>query len=343
MKMRMSELRSLIREAVKGDSKDAFREKLGDLIAKISANVSEEILIDALTAFTKGGESRIVAGEKGYRPYGVELGDFYEVCDYLEETYAQFTGGRVVVGEQLLNALIKRVGKEKKRGEAALDDALSIAKKLVKISAGLKKYEGIEAEASPGDPLGKYAFPAYRKGMPPEADTPGEEELFSAIDDHFFADKKLDAEHASQIQDMLSQGLYPRVFSPPGQEEIYRGMGVSQTWLAKALGVDVKDIPKKGSKEVEMTVAPKSGGTSSWTIDKAVSKKFSSRYSGMISVVLYARSSDNPNKFISCPGYIYKIGALDRFSKEKEVIGLGGIRVYKISWEDDRWSKDKSQ
>lgn len=340
MKIRLSDLRLLVREAAKGDDQDAFRAKLGALIEKISANVSDEILVDAITAFIGGGDTRIVAGEKGYRPYGVEIGDFYEVCDYLKETYDQFTGGRVVVGQQFLSVIIKKVEREKKGGlgEAAAEEALSIVKKLVKISNGLKKYDGAEPEAPPGAPLGRYAFPGHRKGLPPEKDTSVEEDLFSAIDDHFFSDKKLSPKQAAQIQDMLSQGLYPEVFSPPDQEEIYRGMGVSQSWLAKALGVGVKDIPKKGNREIGMTFKPK-GGASSWTTSTAVSKKFSTQHEGMISITLHAMTSENPNKFVACTDHIYKIGTLSKFSNEKEVIGLGDIKVYKISWEDSRWKK----
>lgn len=198
--------------------------------------------------------------------------------------------------------------------------------------------EEIEGEAPEDSPLGRFAFPKYRRGLPPEPDTPLEVKLFNALEDHVVRNSKLNAKEAMWIEDLLAKGLYPSVFSPPDSSEVFRGMKVSRQWLAKFLGVaGAAQVPKSGEREVDTVFKPKNGGGSSWTMDDAISNRFSTKRSvlktpGSVSVTLCAKVADNPNKFVTGPGHLYQLDYIAGFSDEAEVIGLGDINVYKIVW-----------
>lgn len=327
MKIRLGDLRLLVREVAESDK--LFQE-LDSMLSKASSNVSEELLADALKFVLKNS---VEFSERG--GFGIDKKEIF----YFEDAYRHFTGGKILLGKDLLNAIKLKIAKAQKTGapESDIEDAKLVARQIVKLSNGLKKFADAEEEAPPEAVLGKFAFATKRRGLPPEIDTAEEKKLFQALDAHFNDNLKLNKKASAQIQDLLAQGLYPQVFSPPEQEEVFRGMGVTKKWLANALRVNMKDIPAKGSQEVGMTYTPKTGGASSWTISRTVSKKFSDRTDryDMVNVTLHARVSDNPNKFISGPGHLYKLDYIAQFAGEQEVIGLGDIKVYKITWKDE--------
>lgn len=320
----------MIREAATTAAIDKLFQELESRLAKALDGVDEEMLTAALKVILK---NPVEFDERG--GYGIDGKDIY----YFEDAYRHFAGGRVLSSDELLLAMKSKILKAQKAGEpeSEINDARFVVRQIEKLSMGLSKFVDVEEEAPPDAPLGRYAFPLKRRGLPPESDTPEEKRLFQALDAHFNDNLKLNRKAATQIEDFLAQGLYPQVFSPPEEDEVFRGMGVSKQWLAKALGVKVNDIPRRGSQEVGMTYTPKAGGVSSWTTSKTVSSKFSdsSDKYNVVSVILHARVSDNPNKFISGPEHLYKLDYIAQFANEKEVIGLGDIVVYKISWKDE--------
>lgn len=330
MKIRLSELRRLIREAATSAATDKLFQELESKLTKALDGVDEEMLTDALKIILK---NPVEFDERG--GYGIDGKDIY----YFEDAYRHFAGGRILFGDELFLAMKSKILKAQKAGEpeSEINDAKFVVRQIEKLSKGLSKFSDAEEEAPADAPLGRFAFPLKRRGLPPEPDTAEEKKLFQALDAHFNDNLKLNKKAAAQIEDFLAQGLYPQVFSPPEEGEVFRGMGVSKQWLAKALSVSIKDIPKKGNQEISMTYSPKTGGVSSWTTSKTVSSKFSdsSDKYNVVSVTLHARVSDNPNKFISGPEHLYKLDYIAQFANEKEVIGLGDIVVYKISWKDE--------
>jgi len=330
MKIRLSELRRMIREAARESSFDRVFQELEAMSKKVDSNVSRSVLVDALTLLMKDKDFEI-ASMRG-KPYGLDAGEIYE----FEDVYKGFTRRKILLGDELLAAVKLKINRAQRSEdpETVVDDAKLMMRSLVKMSAALSKFDDVEEEAPEGSPLGKFAFPLRRRGKPPEPDTPEEKRLFNALVAHFADNIKLNAKTAMGIKDLLSQGLYPEVFSPPEQEEVFRGMSVSKAWLSKTLGMAAKDIPAKGSEEVETTYEPRNGGGSSWTVNKAITSKYF-RDPSRVGVVLHARVADNPGSFVMGPDHLYRLDFIAGFAYEKEVVGLGDIKVYKISWIDE--------
>jgi len=330
MKIRLSELRRMIREAARESSFDRVFQELEAMSKKVDSNVSRSVLVDALTLLMKDKDFEI-ASMRG-KPYGLDAGEIYE----FEDVYKGFTRRKILLGDELLAAVKLKINRAQRSEdpETVVDDAKLMMRSLVKMSAALSKFDDVEEEAPEGSPLGKFAFPLRRRGKPPEPDTPEEKRLFNALVAHFADNIKLNAKTAMSIKDLLSQGLYPEVFSSPDQEEVFRGMSVSKAWLSKALGMAAKDIPAKGSEEVGMTYKSRNGGGSSWTVNKAITSKYF-RDPSRVGVVLHARVADNPDSFVMGPDHLYRLDFIAGFAYEKEVVGLGDIKVYKISWIDE--------
>jgi len=318
----------MIREAARESSFDRVFQELEAMSKKVDSNVSRSVLVDALTLFLKVKDSLVLKA----RASGLDAGELAEFVD----VYRGFTRGKILLGDELLDAVKLKIDRAQRSAdpETVVDDAKLMMKSLVKMSAALSKFDDVEEEAPEGSPLGKFAFPLRRRGKPPEPDTPEEKRMYNALVAHFADNIKLNAKAAMGIKDMLSQGLYPEVFSPPGQKEVFRGMSVSKAWLSKTLGVAAKDIPEKGSKEVEMTYTPRGGSGSSWTVNKEITSKFF-RDPSRVGVVLHARTADNPSNFVMGTDHLYKLDFIAGFANEEEVVGLGDIKVYKISWIDE--------
>jgi hypothetical protein len=120
----------------------------------------------------------------------------------------------------------------------------------------------------------------------------------------------------------------------PDVELVYRGMAVNDDYLRRALGLDDDEsLPQKGSKIASFTYTPRSGGSSSWSLQHESTHDFMGG-SKSFNILLIARTSDNDGSFVSGPGGLYKVGKLGKHDEEQEVVGLGPIKVAKIIWND---------
>ncbi len=221
-----------------------------------------------------------------------------------------------------------------------IDDARERYKKSVdqmiaivnKIDAKLSKdrFSG-ESEAPPDAPLGRIAFSPDRKGVPLERNTKVEDELFLAIRQHFeLSDTPLSKKDISLIQSFISQGLYNKIFSEPKVEDVFRGMSVDEEFISSILNGSVSN---SGVFDVNYTFKPY-GDTSSWTDNEKVSLKFAKDGADKTlpyTLIMHARVSENPNKFIDSDG-LYQLQSVKYHKSEKEIIGLGDIIVNKIEW-----------
>lgn len=194
------------------------------------------------------------------------------------------------------------------------------------------------ATATGKSPLGKLAFPGSRnnKKLPVEPNTQTENELFNDLVAHFEGSELLDKEKSNLIRKFLQKGNYHDVFKEPKVATLYRGMGVKSTWLAKALKLNVKELGRKGSLEKSFTFTPNRGG-SSWTSDIKTARNFghnnaTSDFDSYV-VIMHANVDKNPSRFIVGPGGLYNVDGFDTHIDEKESIGLGPIKVSKITWE----------
>lgn len=203
--------------------------------------------------------------------------------------------------------------------------------------------ERTAAQAPETAQLGSYAFPDKREedDLPEEPNTQYEDELFDALQGHIVLNHYLPPDDAKTVQKFLKNGWYEDVFTPPSEDVLYRGMSLSTEELKKVLNDDIDDV--KGEKPVNFVFKPRSGGGSSWTTDPEVAKNFAEMYTDdekRWPVILIAKSADNFDSFVSGkPGSkgkgIYRLKDIARgtgFETENEVIGLGDIKVKKVSW-----------
>jgi hypothetical protein len=205
-----------------------------------------------------------------------------------------------------------------------------------KAKRDIEKY----AEAPTDAPLGRVAFGPERHPPVYEPNTREEKALINLIDKHFSGERMLDKQHADLIVRLMVDGLYPSIFAPPTVSTIYRGMGVSKAWLAKVLGAEARDLRYKGAlglkgkAEVNFTFVPRRGA-SSWTKSRSVAKGFHSSEYDRANITLHADVSENESLLLDAGGMYKYIDVLSRYRNEKEILGLGPIRVHMIEWEID--------
>lgn len=200
-----------------------------------------------------------------------------------------------------------------------------------------KKLKKIPPEASAKAPLEKYAFADQRKGeVPREQNSEKEQVLYNALRRHFNDNDPLAAAEVDMIRTFLKNGQYSKIFKSPKQEYVYRGMSVEEDFLRKAMGLKQGDkLPRKGSKTTSFTYTPKTGETSSWSVSPEAAKKFATK-SRVYQLMLIAKTKDNKNSFVLGPDGLYSVRGLGDFEYEKETIGLGKIKVYKIIWAHEK-------
>jgi len=215
----------------------------------------------------------------------------------------------------------------------------SCARSVARIQKQIDKHPYAE---KPNSPLGRFAFATDRvdpKEVPFEINTPLEDQLLKALRAHFDLNKNMSDEQADVFKSMLKKGKYKDVIHEPSSDKLYRGMSVSKAWLKKLL--KTPSIKRNGTLEKRFLFRPKHGSASSWTNSSKVAWNFtsnsylSSGKEGQVSVVLVAKVSDNPNKFVEGPNGLYKLAVAYDVKSEQESIGFGTIKVSEIQWRLD--------
>jgi hypothetical protein len=205
-----------------------------------------------------------------------------------------------------------------------------------KTSADIKRVDKF-AEAPPDAALGRVAFGPQRTPPVYEPNNKVERALILALDSHFAGQDMLDKKNADLIMGIMGMGLYPSIFAPPSVTTIYRGMTVKKAWLAKALGVSLRDLGPKGSMGakgktgVNFKFIPKRGATS-WSKSRRVATNFHLLESDRAHITMYADAAENEGSLLDANSFYKKIDGFDRYSNEKEVLGLAPIQVSVIEW-----------
>lgn len=261
-----------------------------------------------------------------YTNYDDTVLDHLDNMAPVKPLYNIFRRGELISADDLETQL---TAFSKRGSDKAVMDLIDAEDALVALLKYARKtYSRLVAksEADPDDPLGRIAFANDRPGMPRELDTKIEEKLKKALMDHFVGLSILSKENTQLIHDLMAKGLYPSMFSEPTNPVLVRGMSVSSKWLTKAIG---RKPGPRGSAEVKFKFVPKRGATS-WTTSKSVAEGFHIMGSE-VDIIMYASVADNPGKFLSSRGF-YSTSIARRFSNEKESLGLGPIKVFKIEW-----------
>lgn len=260
-----------------------------------------------------------------------KLSELYESMREVEPLIAAFKARQMTDVETLARRLALWA---KNDSELALDTGVEAAAALVSLLKIVRKNYQLylsKSEAGPDDPLGRIAFAPAREGIPHEPNTRLEKKLGKAIEDHFMGFKLLSPEMAQLLRELMAQGLYSSMFAEPTVGVVYRGMNVEGrgvAWLKKMAGGELRG--KKGVIDVNMKYKPKRGAAS-WTTEKYVTEEFFSTNADY-HIIMYARVKDNPGMFLSAEAGLYNTDFAARFAGEREAIGLGTIRVFRIEW-----------
>lgn len=193
------------------------------------------------------------------------------------------------------------------------------------------------AEGEPGDPLGQIAFaPERRDKVPYEPNTRKEDALLKALQKHFDSNVHLKPETAELLKGFLRDGKYSKIFAPPQEAEVYRGLRVPGAYLERLIGKKPTHSGKASLKKYVMR--PRTGGATSWTGDWGTATEFAVGEEGLgrgqFAVVFVAKTADNPHSFVTGPGGLYDIDPFSAYREEDEVLGLGEIVVSKVFWVD---------
>jgi hypothetical protein len=190
--------------------------------------------------------------------------------------------------------------------------------------------EELEAQAPADAPFGKFLWPKERKLDVDEPNTGLENDLLDLLSKHFDDD----GAHATQrdvdlIKDVLESGFYSNIIKAPMQDHVYRGMTVSTEWM-QMMGLTNTPPVKGVETSKRFLFQPTKGEFSSWSLSIDATRYFAKSYKGW-AVIMRASVSANPKCFLNC-SKLYELERFAELSNEKEVIGLGNIRVNGVAW-----------
>jgi hypothetical protein len=187
------------------------------------------------------------------------------------------------------------------------------------------------------DVFNKFAFSdKKRRGLNPPFEESNDEEdyVYYSLYKHFVNNDPFDDHISGILSTILSQKKYPDIIQEY-QKTIYRGMTVETSFLKNIVGITKKDLDDLDNIEKSFVFKPKSKGSSSWSESKAEARNFALKNKNLVledsvNIVLVANHEDNKNKFLKCTNTLYKFFHFEDYEEEKEVIGLGDIKVSKI-------------
>lgn len=324
--------------------------QIEELYGKLESQISTKELVALINDVKKAIKAGEEANENVFIKAISEIGRpayLVDMYDWVVSRYAK--GFDIDILEMLKNyvrqveystQLMRRRGKHAAAGEAverAVQDSVKILNMCLKLVEAKEENDtalAAAAEAPADATLGQIAFATKRKDKPFELDTAEETRLYTALRRYFDENTPLDAKDVGTIKELLANGWYADVFAEPTANEVYRGMSVSEEWLQKITGQET--LPEVGEADINVSFKPKNN-SSSWSTDSSMAEYFSihpaQRGKGFKrAVVLHANVADNPGNFVSATG-LYGVEGLDEFTGENEVIGLGPIKIHKISWE----------
>lgn len=194
-------------------------------------------------------------------------------------------------------------------------------------------------EAPKSAPLGEWAWPSCREGIPDEKDTSIERRIYQEIKKHFSSNRVgLSKFVVRSLKKILEKGWYKEILHPPPYKTLYRGMKINNIKdLSKLIKVKEEEIKDKGSVDFQDKINIKltNGHSTSWTFQKKITKDFATDYGKAkqgFAVILLADVDDNPNSFLAGPNGLYDVEGLSRWHLEKETIGLEPIFIKRIEW-----------
>jgi hypothetical protein len=198
----------------------------------------------------------------------------------------------------------------------------------------------IAKEAPAFAPLGRIAFGEKRIDVPFEKDTAIERDLFKAIEAHLKGSKRLDEKSVALIQHMMKKGYYTKLLKQPVHKEVFRGIGLNSQQLLKLLKQEKSTIDE-GVKFYDFLWKPRINASTSFSLLYEQALLFAADPQETYAVILHAKVIENPYSFLDLNQGIYAIDDFSAYDDEAEVIAMGPIKGYKITWELNRSAKRK--
>ena len=202
------------------------------------------------------------------------------------------------------------------------------------------KKSKVPVEAPDDAILGNYAFANVRPGIPPEVNTEVEDELEQELTTHFVNNMHMSSKSGRALKTSLEKKWYEKILAEPKQATVYRGLRVYEEWIVENIGENWRaqfDETKDGRLKINMVLRPITGNASSavtsWTNSIKTAREFAfgpASDDAVFAVVCCAAIKDNPNQFIDAAAGLYGIKGHDEFADEKEVLGIGSIKISHI-------------
>ena len=202
------------------------------------------------------------------------------------------------------------------------------------------KKSKVPVEAPDDAILGNYAFANVRPGIPPEVNTEVEDELEQELTTHFVNNMHMSSKSGRALKTSLEKKWYEKILAEPKQATVYRGLRVSEEWMVENIGENWRkrfNETKTGRlKTNNMILRPGAGAGSfeaavtSWTNSIKMARHFAFGPASGLAVVCCAAIKDNPNQFIDAAAGLYDIKGHKDFADEKEVLGIGSIKISHI-------------
>lgn len=197
--------------------------------------------------------------------------------------------------------------------------------------------ESTAVEEDEGAPLGRIAFAPERLDIKAsEPNTSEEDSLLSAIKAYMAqANVKFPEKDADLMIDIFEKGLYQDMFKAPTEKYVFRAVEMTDEELKHVLEMgDNEELPEVGTRNGEFTVKNRKGKITSWTKDFQFARNWlrqGQQDFEKLEVIFYARSAKNPGKFIDVTG-TYNVKNVNKYNMAEEVFGVGEITVDKVIW-----------
>lgn len=348
MKIRLGELRRIIREAAEGS---------GPLESRTYVEIgwqSPAINFDGTPIWNSGFRNKANPGESlsdFMTRHSLENPEHYPY-DGEEELGVHFWLVTMKDRPDVHPGYVEAYEREIKWTDRQKQNVLSAIRKRVQKTQSMRASgaDKLPPEGSEDDAFGKYAFAGdgRRQDAPDEDDTEKEKKFFSDVYNVIWGipGSSFDGETMQTYRDLLGSGKYKKALddvtpskSAGSITRAYRGMYVDEAWLREALGLDESEpLPAKGSSQVNYTYKSKYAGVSSWSWDKSIAEDSAepdpeAEGQGKVySVVMHAPAGmDGPNTFVHVTKLMYTL-IKPQFSNERESIGVGDITVDRIEW-----------
>lgn len=194
--------------------------------------------------------------------------------------------------------------------------------------------------------FGKYVFADQRDDVPPEPNTPEEDKLADALNQHYHG--RPDA-LSGWIDELLAhKDDYPQFFEPPRRyKKAYRTMTVPASVFADVMGRAATEEDMDGDVHVDRgsSVGPYKGRRFfSWALDPGVffglRKEWGSLFGtdwvkksiGKGGFVMFLSARTDANDFVLNPLKMRKTDIAGEFAYQMEVLGVGDIALDDVSY-----------